>query len=178
MATEKTEEPAKQSQRRLYEEDTTGSQIVIPWSHAMTKASDKVGSLVARTANGMEDESETVSEQERLRTEYLEQSLSSACRLLLNVNYSGALVLNEKPDVGSDKSLILNVGPMNANLERQLRSLNPRSLPVSTGTEPKIQKLYRADAMRSSAAKELQEALKSYEMELAATNVAKNIIRS
>lgn len=154
------------------------SQLEIPWSLAMTKASEKVASLIARTANEVENKSDTMLQKERLRSEYVEQSLVVACRLLLNSNYCGALVRSERVDAGSDKSLILNVVPMYENLEQQLRSLNPKPLPSSTGAEPKIEKLYRADDMRSAAMQELQEALKSYETELSAMHVAKKIIRS
>lgn len=174
---EEDEELEKQLQH-LCEEDGVDKDLIVPWSLSMSQASGKVGSLVARTTNDLEGKWDSMSKEEKLRSQYVEHSLAAACRLLLNANYCGALVRSERADVGSDKGLTLNVAPMNACLERELRSLDQKPMPLSTGKEPNIDKLYRADVMRDSAMKELQEALSSYETELAATHVAKKIIRS
>lgn len=164
--------------QRLCEDDAVSDDLVGPWSLSMAQASDKVASLVTSTANTLAGKWGSMTDEERLRAEYLEHSLTAACRLMLNVNYCGALVRSERADIGTEKGLTLNVPPMNACLERELESLDQRPLPKSSGKEPNIEKLQRADDMRSSAMKELQDALKSYETELVATHVAKKIIRS
>lgn len=176
-ADEEDEELESQLQR-LCEEDEVDKQLVVPWSLSMAKASEKVGSLVARTAHDLARKWDSMTEEEKLRSEYIEHSLSAACRLLLNANYCGALVRSERADVGSEKGLTLNVAPMKACLDRELRSLSQKPMPPSTGNEPNIDKLYRADDVRVTAMKDLQEALSAYETELAATHVAKKIIRS
>ena len=129
------------------------AQIVIPWSLALEKASEKIGSLVTRTVNV--GENETMSKEEQLRDEYMDEALSGACRFLLNANYCGALVRSERSEPGSDKGLFLSVAPMNANLQQQLCSLKPKPLPPITGDKVKIKKLHSADDKRNSAMKEL-----------------------
>jgi len=172
-AAEKDDEMDHQLQC-LCEEQDVDSQLVHPWSISMAHACGKVGNLIARKTSDFF----ATSEEEKLRAEYMEHSLSAACRLLLNANYCGALVRSERADIGSDKGLTLNVAPMNACLERELRGLDQRPMPLSSGSEEDIDNLYRADDVRVSAMKELQEALSSYETELVATHVAKKIIRS
>lgn len=163
----------------LREDDDGGSKLAQTWSRSVAKSCRKVGSLVVRsTTNNLSDKWDSMPEEEKLRAEYMEDSLSNACRLLLNMNYCGALVRSERADVGSDKGLTLNVEPMNASLERELLGLSQARMPFSSSTEEDISKLYGADDMRVSAMKELKEALSSYETELMAMHVAKTIIRS
>ena len=163
---------------RLCEDDDVDSKLVLPWSLSIAQACTKIGNLVVRTANDLSDKWGSMSEEEKLRAEYIEYSLSGACRLLLNMNYCGALVRSERADVGSEKGLTLNVEPMNACIERELLGLSQTPMPFSSTTKEDISKLHGADDMRVSAMKELKEALLSYETELTAMHVAKNIIRS
>lgn len=179
MEKAKAEEVESQLQR-LCQDDTVNDELVAPWSHAMTTAVDNVGSLVARTTSGNKKH-DAMSDEEKLRMDYLEPSFAAACRLLLNANYCSALVRSERADLGSGKGLTLSVSPMNASLEQQVRALDQRtSMPKNTGMgeQENIAHFNKADAMRKSALKELQEAVRAYETELAATHVAKKIIRS
>jgi hypothetical protein len=162
--------------QRLRDEDNVDSQTVIPWSLALEKASQRIGSLVTRTVKV--GERETISKEEELRDEYMDEALSGACRFLLSANYCGALVRSERSEPGGDKGLFLSVAPMNANLQQQLRSLQPKPLPPITGDKLKLKKLHRVDEERNSAMKELQEALKSFEAEMSATHISNKILRS
>lgn len=175
---EEKEQNLEDKLRRLCADDEVNSLLVAPWSICMAQASDEVGSLVVRIANGAVNKTDSTSEEAKLRAEYLDHSLSSATRVLLNANYFGALVQSERADIDNDQGLTLSVAPMKACLEREVRSLAQRQMPLSTGTEPNIDKLYRADAIRVAAMKELQDAVASYEAELAAMHVSKKILRS
>jgi hypothetical protein len=94
--------------------------------------------------------------------------------LLLNVSYCGALIQSDQREDESDGALALSVGPVKALLEEELKGLEQMPIPLCMGTN--VDKLDIADGMRSSAMKDLQEALSCYETELEAMHVAKKII--
>ena len=177
MAEEK-ERDLEDKLRRLCEEDKVNPQLAVRWSICMAQASDKVGALVAQLANAVISKSGSICDEAKLRAEYLDHSLSAASRLLLNVNYCGALVQSERAGIDSDQGSTLSVAPMNACLEMEMRGLAQRPMPLSAGTELNIDKLYCADAMRVAAMKELHDAMLSYETELLTTHVATTIVRS
>jgi hypothetical protein len=163
---------------QLCQEDKGHMDLAAPWFAAMAHASSKVGSRAVSTATtvltAMQNKSTTEADAIKLRAQYVEKRVSAACRLLLNLNYCGALVQSDQREDESDGGLALSVGPMKSLLEEELKGLGQMPIPLSTGAN--VDKLDIADDMRSSAMKDLQEALSCYETELEVMHVAKKII--
>lgn len=165
--------------QRLIDEDTVDERLASQWKQSLAHATDKVGSLLARSISNAADKSDSMSEEEKLRAEYVDSTLTAACRLLLNVNYFGALIESERSDVGSsDRGLTLGVAPMNACLERELSTLQPKPLPQISESQEGVARLHEIDAKRTAAMKKLQEAVAGFETELATLHTAKKIMRS
>jgi hypothetical protein len=165
---------------KLCQEDEGHMGLAAPWFAAMASASSKVGSRAVSTAttfskaNDLQKKSTTEADGGKLRAQYVGNCLSTACRLLLNVNYCGAFVQSDQREDESDGALALSVGPMKALLEEELKGLVQMPIPLSTGTN--VDKLDIANDMRFSAMKDLQEALSCYGTELEVMHVAKKII--
>ena len=165
---------------QLCQEDQGHMGLAAPWSAAMANAGSKVGSRalsLATTflnASDLQKKSTTEADGGKLRAQYLEKRLSAACRLLVHVNYCGTLVQSDEREDESDGALALNVGPIKALFEEELKGLAQMPIPLSTGMN--VDELDIANDMRFSSMKDLQEALSGYGTELEVMQVAKKMI--
>ena len=158
--------------RQLCEDGNVNSDISSAWSTVIALGCRNTGFQAASLAANSSDKEDALSKAEQLRRRYLDQRLSAASRLLVNANYCSSLVRSEA-DNGTSPTL--SVAPMTASLKQASKGLAPAPLPQTTATV-EIQKLDSVDGMRQAAWKELQEALSSYETELAAMHAAHKVV--